>query len=308
MVEQDTLNRFAIRELIDNWALWRDAGDWNRFRMVWAEESWISATWFQGTGEEFLAMTIDGWNKGVSILHFLGGTTIELAGDRAYAQTKMTISQRSEVEGVECDVVCTGRFHDLLLRENGEWKLALRQPTYEKDTVQPVEPGASVRLEPERLAKYPAGYRRLAYVQELLGYQVKQDMPGLKGPETEALYAHCRVGSREASFDGIDADLEPRDTKPSSPPHLLGNVEARRLACPSIGLAKPLASNALRNASRSAPGAARAGRKAPKRKAGLAARGAEIPAETTEDEPSLAQRRLLRAPTCELAHPRTKSC
>ena len=192
-IDRDLLDRLEIRELIDNWALWRDAGDWDRFRTVWAKDSWMSATWFQGTGEQFLDMTVDGWNKGVSILHFLGGTTIELAGDRAYAQTKMTISQRSEIGGVECDVVCTGRFHDLLLREDGRWSMALRQPTYEKDMVQAVEPGASVRFEPERLAKYPVGYRHLAYVQELIGYSLKQDMPGLKGPETESLYAHCRA-------------------------------------------------------------------------------------------------------------------
>jgi len=192
-LERDTLDRLEIRDLIDNWALWRDAGEWDRFRTVWAKDSWISATWFQGTGEQFLEMTVDGWNKGVSILHFLGGTTIELAGDRSYAQTKMTISQRSKIEGVDCDVVCTGRFHDLLLREDGQWKMALRQPTYEKDTVQPVEPGAAIQFEPERLLKYPVGYRHLAYVQELVGYPVKQDMPGLKGPDTQSLYGHCRA-------------------------------------------------------------------------------------------------------------------
>ena len=192
-MDQDTLDRLEIRDLIDNWALWRDAGEWDRFRTVWAKDSWISATWFQGTGEQFLDMTVEGWKKGVSILHFLGGTTIELAGDRAYAQTKMTISQRSKIDGVECDVVCTGRFHDLLLREEGRWKMALRQPTYEKDAVYPVEPGATVRFEPERLAKYPVGYRHLAYIQELVGYPVKQDMPGLQGPDTQSLYEHCRA-------------------------------------------------------------------------------------------------------------------
>jgi hypothetical protein len=36
----------------------------------------------------------------VSILHFLGGTSIDLAGERAIAQTKMTISQRAEVDAL----------------------------------------------------------------------------------------------------------------------------------------------------------------------------------------------------------------
>jgi hypothetical protein len=28
-------DRFAVRELVENWALWRDAGEWDRFASVW---------------------------------------------------------------------------------------------------------------------------------------------------------------------------------------------------------------------------------------------------------------------------------
>lgn len=185
-------DRFAIRELIENWALWRDAGDWERFATVWAEDSWMSATWFQGTGPDFIRMTIEGWNKGVSILHFLGGTTIDLAGNRAWARTKMTISQRAEVDGVECDIVCTGRFHDLLEKQDDAWRIVLRQPTYERDRLDVVDPSKSLELDGKKLARFPMGYRHLAYAQEQVGYEVKADMPGLKGPDTDSLYEHCR--------------------------------------------------------------------------------------------------------------------
>ena len=188
----EVTDRLAIRDLIDNWALWRDAGDWDRFATVWADDSWMSATWFQGTGSDFIRVTIEGWNKGVSILHFLGGTTIDLAGTRAWAQTKMTISQRAEVDGVECDVVCTGRFHDLLEKRDGRWLMVMRQPTYEKDRLDPVDPSKALALDQDRLSQFPVGYRHLAYAQESVGYHVKRDMPGLKGADTEALYAHCR--------------------------------------------------------------------------------------------------------------------
>ena len=86
-----------------------------------------------GPFAEFIRVTQEGWAKGVSILHFLGGSAIEVAGDRAIAQTKMTISQRGLVEGVACDVVCAGRFYDFVVRHDGEWKLLHRQPIYEKD-------------------------------------------------------------------------------------------------------------------------------------------------------------------------------
>jgi len=29
------IERERIREVVENWALWRDAGDWERFRTVW---------------------------------------------------------------------------------------------------------------------------------------------------------------------------------------------------------------------------------------------------------------------------------
>ena len=36
---------------------------------------------------------------------------------------------------------------------------------------------------------FPIGYRHLAYLQTRIGYKVKEDMPGLDGPEVDALYA-----------------------------------------------------------------------------------------------------------------------
>lgn len=182
-------DRNEIRDLIENWAIWRDAGDWDRFRSVWAPGGHIMATWFQGTAEEFIEVSREAWNRGVSILHFLGGSSIEVRGNRAIAQTKMTIAQRDTVEGVLCDVVCTGRFYDFLDKRDGRWGMVLRQPLYERDRIDPVEPGQVVHLDHELLNSFPAGYRHLAYLQTRIGYQVKADMPGISGPATGALYA-----------------------------------------------------------------------------------------------------------------------
>jgi hypothetical protein len=183
------LERLAIREVVENWVVWRDAGDWERFRTVWHDDGRMMATWFQGSADDFIRVSREGWERGVSILHFLGGTSVELAADRAVAQTKMTISQRAAVHGVPCDVVCTGRFYDFFERRDGRWAIVLRQPIYEKDRLDPVDPAAALRLDPELLGRFPAGYRHLAYLQAGIGYTVKPDMPGLTGPEVEALYA-----------------------------------------------------------------------------------------------------------------------
>jgi hypothetical protein len=122
-------DRRAIRDLIESWAVLRDARDWERFRALWHHDG-VQATWFQGTVDEFIRVSEQ---AGVRILHFLGGTHIDLAGDRAIAQTKMTIAQRGQVHSVACDVVCTGRFYDFFARREARWGLVWRQPVYEKD-------------------------------------------------------------------------------------------------------------------------------------------------------------------------------
>jgi hypothetical protein len=184
----ELLDRLTIRQLVEDWAVLRDARQWERFREVWHEDGRMMATWFQGTRDEFIKVSEEGYARGVRILHFLGGSTVDVSGTRAIAQTKMTISQRAKVEDVLCDVVCTGRFYDFLERPDGDWKLVLRQPIYEQDQIRPIDPSASLSLDRERLESFPIGYRHLAYVQTGIGYDVKPDMPGLVGPEVERLY------------------------------------------------------------------------------------------------------------------------
>ena len=158
------LDQLAIRQLVENWVVWRDAGHWDRFRTVWFDDGRMMATWTQGTADEFIDMSKKGWAKGVSILHFLGGHSADINGTRAISQTKMTISQRALVHDVMVDVVCTGRFYDFLEKRD-------------------------VKLDPALLNAFPVGYRHLAYLQSQIGYPVKKDMPGLQGPEVEKLYA-----------------------------------------------------------------------------------------------------------------------
>ncbi len=74
------LQRLDIAQVVQNWALWRDAGDWDRFRTVWASDGYMSATWFQGSASEFIKVSKEGFEKGVSILHFLGGCSVDLQG------------------------------------------------------------------------------------------------------------------------------------------------------------------------------------------------------------------------------------
>jgi SnoaL-like domain len=183
------IEKLRIREAVENWVLWRDAGDWERFSTVWHEDGWMMATWFQGPARRFIEASRDGFERGANILHFLGGGTIEIAGERAIAQTKMQIMQRATVDGVLVDVVCTGRFYDFFEERQGRWGMVLRQPIYEKDRLDPLDPASRLSLDPTLLADFPEGYRHLAYLQHKLGMAVKRDMPGIKGAQVQRLYA-----------------------------------------------------------------------------------------------------------------------
>ena len=172
---------------------------------MWHDDGWMTATWFQGPAEEFIKVSKAGFEKGVSILHFLGGSSVDLEGKRAIAQTKMTINQRGSCEGETVDVVCTGRFYDFFEKRAGRWGIVRRQPIYEKDRMDPVDPSARIKLDPDLLGSIPEGYRHLGYLQSRLGFKVKRDLPQLRGAEVEKLYRHGSAwldGAKSAFPDG----------------------------------------------------------------------------------------------------------
>ena len=63
------------------------------------------------------------------------------------------------------DVVCWGRFYDFFEKRDGRWAIVRRQPIYEKDRLDPVDPAASSQLDAGAAAGFPEGYRHLAYLQ-----------------------------------------------------------------------------------------------------------------------------------------------
>jgi hypothetical protein len=193
MAHDSNADNVAIREVVENWVLWRDSADWERFATVWHPDGWMTATWFQGPARDFIQASSEGFRKGVNILHFLGGWTCEINGNRAISQTKMTIHQRAPLDGIPVDVACIGRFYDFFEKRQGRWAIVRRQPIYEKDRLDPVDPAAVVRLDMNLLARYPEGYRHLAYLQAKNGFQVKPDLPCLPSRALEKLYAEGRA-------------------------------------------------------------------------------------------------------------------
>jgi hypothetical protein len=232
-VDASLADRLAIRDVVETWASARDSGDWDAFRACWHDDGYMMATWFQGPKEDFIRVSQEGVARGVNILHFTGGCRITLNGTRAIAQTRMTIMQRAEVDGVLCDVNCLGRFYDFMEKRDGRWGMVLRQPIYEKDRIDPVDPGATLILDPDLLARFPEGYRHLAYLQVRVGYPVKPDMPGVRGPDVERLYqrgAAWLAGQPVAPLAGQGQVHLGHVAQVGDRPDRLGGVELRRPA------------------------------------------------------------------------------
>jgi hypothetical protein len=201
--QDDTiLDRLAIRELVENWSLFRDNRDWQRWFTVWHDGGVMMTTWGgKATPQQFAEAASKGFERGDRMLHSAGGVTVEISGDRAIAQSKLRIMQRGPVHGVMCDVTCIGLNYDFFERRDGRWGLVLRQPVYERDYLVPTTPGETVDLDPEVMAKRPDGYQRLAYLQEGLGYTIKPDMPTEVGPEREALVEQGAAWLRGEALD-----------------------------------------------------------------------------------------------------------
>ncbi len=199
-------DKIAIRETVENWVLWRDAGDWERFATVWHADGWMTATWFQGPAQRFIEVSREGFNRGVNILHSLGGFTCDVAGARAISQVKMTINQRASVDGVIADVVCTGRFYDFFEKRDGRWAIVRRQPIYER----PPRPCRSVRHAGARRGTPRALPRRIPpprvpAVEERLhreGKSTRSAGPGHRKAATEGKAWLAGLGSVQAIPSG----------------------------------------------------------------------------------------------------------
>ena len=193
-MDREWEDRAEIRAVIENWAIWRDYGDWERLRTCWHGDGRMHTVWFQGPAADFIAHASGAKHRGGQSAHFLGGISIDLAGARAIAQTKMQILLRGPFEGVLCDATSTSRFYDFFDKRGGRWAIALRQVIYEKDRIDPVDPaGPRPKLDDKLLAEFPEGFRHMGYAQVKSGWNPKRDTPTLRGPEVERLYARGKA-------------------------------------------------------------------------------------------------------------------
>ena len=139
--ENELLERLTIREIVENWALLRDARRWDRFRELWHEEGRMITTWIEGSFEEFIKASQAAYEKASPSALPRGHH------HRPQAQSRHRSDEADDrvmIDGVLCDVVCTGRFYFFLEKRKGRWGIVLFQPILEKDRLDPVDPSTTL--------------------------------------------------------------------------------------------------------------------------------------------------------------------
>ena len=178
--------KLAITEAVQNWAFARDFGDWDRLRTVFHPDGIMTSTRFTGPAEAFIANAAK--NKTSRSTHFMGGSSIRINGNKAIAESRMILLSRTTLDGIVVDVTCYGRFYDRFVKHAGAWRILRRNAIYEKDRIEPVRPGVALKLDEAELARFPEGYRHLAYVQSKSGSTVDLDLPTPRSPALDQLY------------------------------------------------------------------------------------------------------------------------
>ena len=186
---QTLLDRAAITQVVQDWGLARDDCRWERLASLYTADATMHTTWFVGTAAEFVNRSMEAAKRGAKVQHFIGAATIDINGHKAIVETRVILMVRGALDGVEVDVTCYGRFYDRFVKQAGEWRIQKRVPIYEKDRLDPVDPSATLQLNPQELSIHPDGYRHLAYLQSRGGATITPDMPIPNSASLARLYA-----------------------------------------------------------------------------------------------------------------------
>jgi hypothetical protein len=184
------LDQLAVKQVAQSWAMWRDTCAWDQLRACYAPGAQVQTTWMKGSADAFIDASIKSAAnpKAPRALHSLGASTVEIAGDKALAETRMILLVRGVLEGVEVDITAHGRFVDWLVRHQDRWCILRRHSIHEKDRLDPVDPDVRLALDPQRLAQFPRAYRHIAYFQSAGGATITPDLAEHNTASQEALY------------------------------------------------------------------------------------------------------------------------
>ena len=184
-------DKAACAELIQSWGFWRDQGRWEDLLETFHPDGWISVTWFSGPFTGFVEASRRSFGSPrSSSKHLIGTPMLKLSGERAVAETNVSILGRQDLDGVWVDSVAHARFLDRLERRQGAWRIVERVAIYEKDTLTAVtpDPAFDKMMREVDFSRYPGACCFLAYRLERLGRTLADPIYCDGMPETAAVY------------------------------------------------------------------------------------------------------------------------
>lgn len=213
---QILLDQIRIAQLLQDWCTWRDAGDWDALRTCYTTDATMVTSWYAGSASGFIDASLNGRKrqpKDRGAHHIFGGTSVRVNREHATAETRITLVVRGMAHGRLVDVTLYGRFFDCLLKSDDKWQIKDRKGIYDRDFLRPVDPGDSINLDAHELAKYPYGYRHLAYVQAQEGANINMSIPEPYSEAEQAIYAN---GNAWLSGVRFTLEITNADSRPVS--------------------------------------------------------------------------------------------
>jgi hypothetical protein len=178
-------DRAAVQQVIEMERYWRDRRQWERQRACYTDDCIVSAGWFQGTADDFVARSKDmALRKGFdSVFHYLWPISIRTNGGRALAESSTQVIIRFSVDGIEIDYTGMTRAFSRLIRSESGWRIASLHGIYQKDSIAPALPWQTIPIREEELRNLRPSYRMNSWLMSKLGYTPSQEMLGDDRPE-----------------------------------------------------------------------------------------------------------------------------
>lgn len=193
----DSKDRLLISQVISDWVFFRDGGNWQQLRGLFAADGRMTTNSMSGSADEFLDYARGLRSKRLLSHHFPGPSSIQVNADKAVVQTLAMLMTGAPVNGVDVDIWVLLRYLDRFVREDGAWKIQDRHPMYIKDRLDPATPGTTIQIEQTLLNECPQCCRYLIYMARVNGAPASAVVPTEFGtPAAEQMISAAEIWLR----------------------------------------------------------------------------------------------------------------
>lgn len=181
---REQIDRVEIQQIVLRERISRDMQRWDDLAACYNTDSWVDMSWFIGTGAAFAKASAKMAAGGLLTFHEVGPTFIEIRGNRALADSGMTLHVVTKGGGADIDLVGYIRMHSRVERKTDSWLISGMRSVYIHDLLVPQNPSRVPQIDPAAIEHLRSSYRYLAYVLSQSGHPTRDDLPGIDKPET----------------------------------------------------------------------------------------------------------------------------